>query len=122
MPRPLHGPAARRTASGGSGKARALGCRFTLALVSRCMVLPYALLVLVTTFAAARGAGADDFIPVDEWRGEDGLTGDDIYEQVLANRFDASRSLLSLSSMDRGERRQLDQACASRRIAGGGLR
>ena len=51
-------------------------------------------------------AAADDYTPVEEWQGEDGLSGNDIYDRVIDNRFDASTQLLSMSSKDRGSHRQ----------------
>jgi hypothetical protein len=58
-------------------------------------------------FAALPGmAQADDFIPIADWQGEDGLSGSEIYDRVLDNRFDASTQLMSLSSKDRGGHKQ----------------
>jgi hypothetical protein len=51
-------------------------------------------------------AHADVFMPIEDWAGEDGLSGDAIYDRVLANRFDRSTQLLSMSSKDRGGHRQ----------------
>lgn len=49
---------------------------------------------------------ADASIPNQQWIGEDGLDGDAIYARVLANRFDQSTQLISLSSKDRSNHRQ----------------
>lgn len=43
-----------------------------------------------------------DFIPVDEYIGPDGLTGDAIYERILENRFDGFSQTLSMRSGDEG--------------------
>jgi hypothetical protein len=40
----------------------------------------------------------EEFVPVDEFVGPDGLTGDAIYERVLENRFDAFEQIVSLRS------------------------
>ncbi len=51
-----------------------------------------AALATVLAATAALAASADDeveFFPLDEYVGEDGLSGDDIYRGVVANRFDA---------------------------------
>lgn len=57
---------------------------------------------LVLVVAAGLGAPeaplADEFVPVDEFVGDDGLTGDAIYERVLDNRFDAFEQYLRLRS------------------------
>jgi len=49
---------------------------------------------------------ADEVVPHDQWVGEDGLDGDAIYGLMLDNRFRQSVQQLSLSSKDRGNRRQ----------------
>lgn len=41
---------------------------------------------------------AEDFVPADEFIGDDGLTGDAVYEKVLANRFDAFEQVVVLRS------------------------
>lgn len=69
-------------------------------------LLGLALLVALGGVASPAAQAEELFIPVEEWVGDDGLTGDDVYDRVLANRFDASRSLLSMSSKDRSEHRQ----------------
>jgi hypothetical protein len=56
---------------------------------------------------AAELADAEEFIPLAEWVNEDGLSGDDIYRQMLDNRFRAYRQLLSLRSKDRAENLQV---------------
>ena len=48
-----------------------------------------------------------EFIPVDEYVGPDGLSGDAIYERVLENRFDAFSQKLSMRSGDEGGNFQL---------------
>jgi len=47
-------------------------------------------------------AAEAEFIPIDEYLGEDGLTGDDLYDRVLDNRFSAFEQSISLHSGDRG--------------------
>ena len=68
--------------------------------------LPLLCVLTALTFAMAPAAPAEDSVSADEWESEDGLDGDAIYDRVLANRFRQSTQLLSLSSKDRGERRQ----------------
>ena len=48
-----------------------------------------------------------EFIPVDEYVGPDGLSGDAIYERILENRFDAFSQTLSMRSGDEGGNYQL---------------
>ena len=40
----------------------------------------------------------EEFVPVDEFLGADGLTGDALYQRVLDNRFDAFEQIVSLRS------------------------
>jgi len=61
---------------------------------------------LALLVVADERAAADEYIPIEEWRGEDGLTGAQIYDRVLENRFDASRQLISMSSKDASNHRQ----------------
>lgn len=60
------------------------------------------LLLAASDRGAAQTAHADeveaDFVPVDEFVGPDGLTGDAVYERVLENRFDAFEQIASLRS------------------------
>ena len=57
------------------------------------MPLPCALRVVAAACALVvcigGGASGEEFIALDEYVGEDGLTGDAIYERVLENRFDS---------------------------------
>jgi hypothetical protein len=69
----------------------------------RCTVQP---LLTPICFAAvllvAVAAGAvEEFIPIDEVVGEDGLTGDAIYRRVLENRFSAFEQKITMHSGDR---------------------
>ncbi len=63
---------------------------------------------LVLPLARSGPASANDetFLPIADWQGDDGLTGSQIYDRVIDNRFDASTQLMSLSSKDRGGYKQ----------------
>ncbi len=44
------------------------------------------------------GAADEEFLPIDEFIGADGQTGDDLYQKLLDNRFDAFEQISSLRS------------------------
>jgi hypothetical protein len=61
--------------------------------------------LIVGTFIAGLIAGPAafaeaEFIPIDEFIGEDGQSGDSIYDRVLKNRFDAFQQHINLHSGD----------------------
>jgi hypothetical protein len=66
---------------------RSIGCLGALVLVCA-----------VGSLHPGRGQAEEEFVPVDEFVGTDGLTGDDLYQRVLENRFDAFEQIVSLRS------------------------
>jgi len=52
----------------------------------------------VALLLASTAFPADEFLPVDDYLGPDGLTGDALYEKILDNRFDAFEQTLTLRS------------------------
>ncbi len=88
-------PAARR------GRARRRATR------TLCLALSIVTSALLTVSPGVAPAADDErFVPIADWQGEDGLSGSEIYDRVLDNRFDASTQLMSLSSKDRGGHKQ----------------
>lgn len=64
-----------------------------------------ALAVALCTLHAPRLTAADEpeeFIPIEEWVSEDGLTGDAIYNRMLENRFNSYEQRLRMHSGDQG--------------------
>jgi hypothetical protein len=98
---PIAGERAPRVRRSGRALVASLGGIASLCAAALCGIASLCVVAL-----APGPVHADEFIPIEEWRGEDGLTGDDIYDRVVANRFDSSRSLLSMSSRDRADHRQ----------------
>jgi hypothetical protein len=52
--------------------------------------------------AGEGGETPEEFIPIEEWSADDGLTGDAIYDRMLDNRFSSYEQTLRMHSGDRG--------------------
>lgn len=70
----------------------------TALIVAAALCLAVVHEVAAEALAPAESNAEQEFFPVDEYVGDDGLTGDDIYTRVVANRFDAFEQTSSLRS------------------------
>ena len=62
--------------------------------------IPLALIGLALSGLLADPALGEEFLPIDEYLAEDGLSGDDIYQRMLDNRFQSYDQDLKLRSGD----------------------
>ncbi|MCH2186716.1 outer membrane lipoprotein-sorting protein [Myxococcota bacterium] len=74
--------------------------------VARSLLITLATLLAATGAALGQGEADETFFSLDEFVGEDGQTGDDIYRQVVANRFDAFEQIGRMRSGSRNRRFQ----------------
>ena len=73
---------------------------------ARCLFLGIGLLGLGLALPA-HAVAEEEFLPIDEYIGPDGLTGDSIYQSMLDNRFESYGQRLVMRSGDQGGNFQL---------------